>query len=194
MSSTPPLAALPVEATKAAATEVDASIAQKSIGPVASPALALLYAARISLSPARMATYEAAASRAGMPAEMAMALYDWNARVSSALLTPLHLCEVVVRNAVSEVLTLQYGISWPTSPGFLRSLPSAKGPGYDAKADLIRTGARHPLTGGVVAELKNVFGKSCSSSAMISACGRPISFSYSRTLIMGSHPASIGSE
>jgi len=32
----------------------------------------------------------------------ALALYAWNAEVSAALLAPLHICEVVMRNAAAE--------------------------------------------------------------------------------------------
>jgi hypothetical protein len=157
MSSTPPPTAFPGKAVTVTVLELETGTMQELIGAVVSPASTLLQAARISLSSTRMATYEAAALQAGMQAERAMDLYGWNAQISSALLTPLHLCEVVVRNAVSQVLTLQYGPGWPSSTGFLRSLPSTKGAGYDAKSDLIRISARHSVAGGVVAELKNVF-------------------------------------
>lgn len=116
-----------------------------------------LQALRASLSAARFATYESAAAGAGVPIERAIELYAWNAEVSSVFLTPLHICEVVIRNAVSEALILQYGPDWPWSPGLLRSLPTGGGAGYDAKMDLSRTREKHRTTGGVVAELKNVF-------------------------------------
>jgi len=35
----------------------------------------------------------------------ALALYEWNAQISGAFMAPLHICEVVIRNAVSDALT-----------------------------------------------------------------------------------------
>jgi len=32
-------------------------------------------------------------------------LYAWNAQLSAAMMAPLHVCEVVVRNAVADALT-----------------------------------------------------------------------------------------
>lgn len=121
------------------------------------PQIQHLDALRASLSLARVATYEQAAAGAGLPIERAVELYAWNAEVSSVFLTPLHICEVVVRNAVSEALIRQYGPEWPWSVGLLRSLPTGGGAGYDAKMDLSLTSKKHRTTGGVVAELKNVF-------------------------------------
>jgi len=84
-------------------------------------------AIRLALSYARFATYEAAAASAGLSPEDAVTLYAWNARVSGALLTPLHICEVAVRNAVSDALTAVYGAHWPWDKNFENSLPAAKG-------------------------------------------------------------------
>jgi hypothetical protein len=50
-----------------------------------------------ALSPARVGTYEIAATvvpKLPVLAE-ALALYAWNAQVSAALMMPLHICEVV---------------------------------------------------------------------------------------------------
>lgn len=121
------------------------------------PEMRHLQALRASLSAARVATYETATVGAGLPVERAVELYAWNAQVSGVFLIPLHICEVVVRNAVSEALTLRYGTEWPWSVGLLRSLPTCAGPRYDARTDLSRTREKHRTTGGVVAELKNVF-------------------------------------
>jgi len=57
----------------------------------------------------------------------AIALYSWNAQVSAALMYPLHLCEVVIRNAVSEALITAHGPRWPWDQGFLLSLPHPTG-------------------------------------------------------------------
>lgn len=121
------------------------------------PEMRHLQALRASLSAARVATYESATVGAGLPIERAVELYAWNAQVSGVFLIPLHICEVVVRNAVSDALILRYGPEWPWSVGLLRSLPTGAGARYDAKMDLDRTREKHRTTGGVVTELKNVF-------------------------------------
>jgi hypothetical protein len=111
-----------------------------------------------TLSRARMATYEIATTRIPQQSNPvdALALYGWNAQVSSALLLPLHMCEVVIRNAVSDALELVYGAGWPWSPGLLRSLPMPQ-TGYRARSDLHATGARFNTTGKVIPELKFIF-------------------------------------
>jgi hypothetical protein len=109
-------------------------------------------AIRASLSRDRMATYE----RAAGGAEQALRLYRWNAEVASALLTPLHVCEVVMRNAVSEALVAVYGELWPWSASFERSLPSQP-TGYSPRRDLVRSRRSADSVGQVVTELKFVF-------------------------------------
>lgn len=61
---------------------------------------------KASLSAARVGTYEAyVGGHAGVDqTKKALNLYMWNAQVSAAFLVPLHICEVVTRNALSEVL------------------------------------------------------------------------------------------
>jgi len=61
-----------------------------------------------ALSAARLGTYEAATTAVPM-LPGALALYAWNAQISAAMLAPLHLCEVVMRNAVSDALVAIYG-------------------------------------------------------------------------------------
>jgi hypothetical protein len=104
-----------------------------------------------------MATYETIAAAAGHDAEAALALYAWNARISGALLPPLHICEVVVRNAVADALESIHGPDWPWNPGFERSLPRQAGPGYNALSDLQGVRSKAKTTGQVIAELKFVF-------------------------------------
>lgn len=112
-------------------------------------------AVKKALSAARMGTYESAAQVGdGDPA--ALRLYAWNAQVSAALLAPLHICEVVVRNAVSEALEAQYGPRWPWSPGFEQSLPDPK-IGYSPRRDLQAARRSHATTGKVIPELKFAF-------------------------------------
>jgi hypothetical protein len=112
---------------------------------------------RNALSTARMGTYEVLATAAGRDLEGALALYAWNAQVSGALLPPLHICEVVVRNAVADALEALYGARWPWSATFERSLPKTKGPVYSTLDDLLKTRQRFRTTGQVIAELKFAF-------------------------------------
>lgn len=75
---------------------------------------------RFALSHARMSTYEAA-----MPDDYmsALRLYAWNAQVSAALFASIQICEVVIRNAVSDALEDIYGQQWAWNETFLKSLP-----------------------------------------------------------------------
>jgi hypothetical protein len=113
-------------------------------------------AVRNSLSAARMATYEAAAGVTGDDDPAALELYAWNAQVSAALMAPLHICEVVVRNAVSDALEAVYGAAWPWSSNFELSLP-APALGYSPRKDLQGARGHQTSTGKVIPELKFVF-------------------------------------
>jgi hypothetical protein len=104
-----------------------------------------------SISPARMGTYlNATGFGAGATA---LDIYVWNALVSGAFFSTLHICEVVVRNAISHALELKYGSNWPWDAGFERSLTKW------AKSEL--HSAKHGIpvgsTGKVIAELKFAF-------------------------------------
>ncbi|RQS19467.1 hypothetical protein DIE06_12380 [Burkholderia sp. Bp8998] len=103
-----------------------------------------------------MATFDAVARPSNDQDMASLQLYAWNAAVSGALLPVLHVCEVAVRNAVSDVLEAVYGPRWPWSPGFERSLPRSR-TGYSQWNDL--TSARQGVTtvGKVIPELKFVF-------------------------------------
>ncbi len=83
----------------------------------------------------------------------ALDIYVWNALVSGAFFSALHICEVVVRNAISHALELKYGANWPWDAGFERSLPKwSKGELQSA-----RQGIPIGSTGKVIAELKFAF-------------------------------------
>lgn len=115
-------------------------------------------AVKAALSPQRMATYEAAAQPASPTDPAALNLYAWHAQVSAGLLAPLHICEVVTRNAVSEALEAIYGPRWPWSAGFEQSLPIPKLPYlYNPRRDLQNVRGRFQTTGKVIPELKFVF-------------------------------------
>ena len=57
-------------------------------------------------------------------AAKALALYDWNARVSAAFLHPLHIFEVMLRNGVAAAIEAEHGPDWHVAPRFLGSLPN----------------------------------------------------------------------
>lgn len=89
----------------------------------------------------------------------AVELYNWNAAVSAALMHPLQVVEVVVRNGIDEALTAAYGPDWPWSHSFEQSLPSPVN-SYSARQDLIRTRAPYTAakkTSKVIPELRFVF-------------------------------------
>tara|TARA_A200000159_G_C7324973_1_gene340521 strand:+ start:773 stop:1429 length:657 start_codon:yes stop_codon:yes gene_type:complete len=110
-----------------------------------------------SLSVSRLSTYENVSFN-GTPlnTEQALKLYSWNAQISAAFLSPLHLCEVVIRNAISDAIESQYGDKWPWSQAFERSLPNPQ-KGYSPRRDLTDAKRGQLTTGKVIPELKFVF-------------------------------------
>lgn len=104
------------------------------------------------LSEARLSTYCAATH----DLDHALELYLWNAEISSAFMVPMHICEVSVRNGVSDVLTPIYGDRWPWSDGFIRSLANPVS-GFNPTTELRKAADRNPTTGKVIPELKFVF-------------------------------------
>ena len=122
---------------------------------------ATILAVRRALSLPRIETYERAVAATGNLSSAAVALYDWNAQISGAFMAPLHICEVVIRNAVSDALTAVYGDRWPWSRVFEESLPDSSG--YSPRRDLrsartdFHTRRDRPTTGKVIPELKFVF-------------------------------------
>jgi hypothetical protein len=117
-----------------------------------------LIAIKKALSPGRIETYETASGATDPYDSRAFALYAWNAQVSAALFVPLHICEVVVRNAAADALDAVYGAQWPWDSRFILSLPDvARGYGYSPRADIRRVAAEQPTTGKVIPELKFAF-------------------------------------
>jgi len=115
-----------------------------------------LDATRLALSPSRISTYEASSGVIDPNDPSAVALYAWNAKISAAFFVPLHFCEVVVRNAVSEALEFLYGPRWPWDPTLSLSLPDPRR-AYSPRKDLRNVAAIQPSTGKVIPELKFVF-------------------------------------
>lgn len=109
------------------------------------------------LSAPRFATY---LRSAGNDRTRALNLYQWNLLVSSALLVPLHVLEVALRNAVVEAIEAVHGGTWPWTQGFIRSLPNPRPPAYNPKRDLSNCADNQPTAGKVVAELKFAFWES----------------------------------
>lgn len=130
-------------------------LVDQSYSRVAMASISQEQAIKNALSAARVGTYEAEAT-SSPTLNGALALYAWNAQVSAALMAPLHVCEVVVRNAVADALTAVYGPDWPWSPVFVTSLPQPA-QGYSARGDLLKVRATQATTGKVIPELKFVF-------------------------------------
>jgi len=113
---------------------------------------------RASLSPTRISTYDSEYP-IGTCQTKAIQLYAWNAQTSGALLTPLHLCEITIRNAISQAIENAYCSNWHLDTTFETSLPSPPS-GYNPRRDLIKTRAKSTSVGQVISELKFVFWQS----------------------------------
>ena len=115
-------------------------------------------AVKKTLSSQRLKTFEVATSV--LPKERgALALYAWNAQVSAAMLAPLHICEVTLRNAVSDAIASVYGPTWPWNPAFIGSLPSSGK--WNMRSHLSGLTAAMPArtatTGTIIPEINFVF-------------------------------------
>jgi hypothetical protein len=106
-----------------------------------------------TLSMARLTSYLAATNS---DLSDALELYGWNARLSGALMVPAHFTEVVARNAVDEVLMIEFGQSWPWARAFELSLSNPHR-GYSPRRELLQVRGRIPTTGKVIAELSFAF-------------------------------------
>lgn len=104
-----------------------------------------------ALSPSRMGTY-LHATGFGATAT-ALDIYVWNALVSGAFFSTLHLCEVVIRNAIADALERKYGAGWPWVSNFERTLTKWTA----AELRAARHGIPAGSTGKVIAELKFAF-------------------------------------
>ncbi len=114
-----------------------------------------LQAIQANLSLPRFATYLNA--RGGVHAD-ALDLYEWNAKLACALLFPMHVCEVSIRNAASEAIEKIFGPNWPYDPSFQKTLPSPFGPVFNPRNELLRAANKFPgAPGKVIADLKFAF-------------------------------------
>lgn len=100
----------------------------------------------------RFATY--LAEKNGNRVE-ALELYQWNLETSCAFFAPLQVCEVSIRNAISEAIGLTYGATWPYERSFEISLANPQ-QAYSPRRNLLQH-RNEPTTGKVIAELKFVF-------------------------------------
>jgi hypothetical protein len=75
-----------------------------------------------TLSAPRIETYATAVGFS--PAAGLLEKYTWNALISAAFFSSLHICEVAVRNAVADALAKNYGAEWPWNFTFEKSLPA----------------------------------------------------------------------
>lgn len=105
-----------------------------------------------TLSSPRLSTYEREASNL----DGALELYLWNANVSGAFFPCLHICEVTIRNAVSEVLFKLHGNQWPWNNGFINTLPNPKY-GDNPRRNLQQASAKSSDVNKVIPELNFVF-------------------------------------
>lgn len=78
--------------------------------------------------------------------------------MSGALMLPQQVCEVAVRNVVSEILSLVNEAQWPWAIGFERSLPDPKSV-FSMRMGLgsARRKARVGNTNAAISELKFAF-------------------------------------
>ena len=123
----------------------------------------IIDAVTIVISSPRISTYENATGGKKPDSLEALDLYAWNADVSGALLIPLHICEVAIRNAVAEAIEQVYGNQWAWSSGFERSLPNPTR-GFNPKKDLINARLNQRTIGKVIPELKFAFWQSIFTS------------------------------
>jgi hypothetical protein len=76
-----------------------------------------------SLSAPRLGVYLA---EAGYVKPQAVDLYVWNAKISEAFQFPIHVFEVVLRNAVSRSVIDRFGVDWDRSTEFLSVLDESR--------------------------------------------------------------------
>lgn len=104
-----------------------------------------------TLSPVRLGTY---INATGFSAQATtLDIYIWNALVSGAFFSALHICEVVIRNAIAEAIERKFGAHWPWDTGFERTLNKH----WKFELQKARRGIPMGSTGKVIAELKFAF-------------------------------------
>lgn len=110
-----------------------------------------------ALSEPRMRTYEDAAKINGDEDPSGLNLYVWNDQVSGAFLAPLHICEIIVRNAVASALEEKYGKRWAFIPAFEQSIVSSPTQFYSPRQDLLNARCNVNTVEKVIPKLKFAF-------------------------------------
>jgi len=105
-----------------------------------------------ALSRPRWSTYKRIADRHSLDAT---SLYVWNMQMCGALLSPLHICEIVIRNAVAAALAHAYGPRWPWHPALLQRMPADGA--LSALQDLHKRSNRQMNTPEIIASLRFAF-------------------------------------
>lgn len=110
-----------------------------------------------NLSILRMSRFHGASGFS--PKTDSLEIYTWNALVSGAFISSLHICEVSIRNGISGALERVYGSNWPWNTTFIGSLPHTSGVHFNPRNELIKISNQisHGATGKVIAELKMAF-------------------------------------
>ena len=105
-----------------------------------------------SLSTQRLSKYDKLAGP-NRP-EYALELYLYNSRLSKAFLFPLHALEIILRNAIDEILEIAYGYDWPNNQEFLEILTSESRSSIEkAKERAQRDKGKHRSAHDVIAQL-----------------------------------------
>jgi len=87
--------------------------------------------------------------------EEAIKLYQWNLDLCTAYMNQLHMYEIAITDAIS----MQYGVDWHLSPGFKQSLDPSNRRSLNRAIDSAkkRTPTGNPTIGKVIAEMHFVF-------------------------------------
>lgn len=112
-----------------------------------------LYCLRNALSTLRFATYLLHSDNCP---NRAHDLYQWNMEISSGMMIPLHVVEVVFRNAVAEAISSHHGENWPWAEGFLRSIRDSK-ESYDPRRNIISERKGEKSIPDIIANLNFIF-------------------------------------
>ncbi|MDO5652417.1 MAG: Abi family protein [Moraxella sp.] len=105
-----------------------------------------------SLSIARLSTYRKLTNSL----DAALALYGYNTRLTKEFFLCIQVCEVVVRNAVSEAIVKVHGNDWAWQSGFFATLPNPN-KGYNSRENIAKARHNQKDINNVIPELNFVF-------------------------------------
>lgn len=123
------------------------------------------------LSTARFSSYIAATNNH----REALKLYQWNLDISSAYLIPLHFYEVILRNAVSDGISLVYGADWHNNNAFIYSHGRQNKDRLTKAIEYAKesSNSSNPSVGSVIAETTLVFWETMFKSSYDNAIWKP---------------------